>query len=180
MLAHNRIRMPVTREAKEITTRSLSLGFSTKRICEIISVRSIAAQSKTRVKGLSDVTASTPSADSTKTPIQLIGLGKLSRATAVTITARQIVTMLSANAHAVPSAMNNGDWEKMFSGLQGGSCRMTGMPACHAKTLTHAINAPPVAVSQANRKSGNANRRTNKTNAVMIRMPTVIMMNMQT
>jgi len=108
MLAHNKASVPITREENDTTIRSLSLGSSTNRNCEINSTRSMAAQRSTSVNGFSAVTARMPNALSSRMPIQLTGLGKLSRATAVMITLKQIVPMLSANAHEIPSATNKG------------------------------------------------------------------------
>src|SRR6266516_5636110 len=108
--------MPVARDAKAITTRSLNFGSSTVRICAISSERSMAAQINTSVKGLSATTARTPKEVKIKVPIQLIALGKLLRTTAVRIIARHNVVRLIANAHAISSPINVGDWEKSKAG----------------------------------------------------------------
>src|SRR5215207_511490 len=115
--------MPAVREANAITVRSLKPGSSTTRICAINSEISIAAQISTSVNGLSANTARMPSEVSIKVPIQLMGLGKLLRATAVRIIARQRVARLKANVQAIPSPTKVGDWEKRATGFQAGNCK---------------------------------------------------------
>src|SRR5688572_3627553 len=122
MFAHKRINVPATREANAITTRSLSFGSSTKRIWEANSARSIADQINTSVSGLSATVARMPSEVRTNIPIQLTVLGKLLRTTDVIMMARHNVARLTANAHAMPSAMNVGDCEKSNVGCQMENC----------------------------------------------------------
>src|SRR5688500_17623967 len=101
--------VPVAREAKAMTARSLSFGSSTKRIWAINSAKSMAAHISTRVSGLSATIASTPSDVSIKMTIQLATLGKLLRTTEVMMIARHNVTILNENTHAISSAINVGD-----------------------------------------------------------------------
>src|ERR1051326_8516042 len=140
--------MPVTREAKVTTTRSLNFGSSTVRSCAIKSERSSAAQINTRVNGLSATTASTPSVVRIKVPIQFMGLGKSLRTAAVKMIARHNAVRLTANAQAISSPTNVGDWEKSNVGCQAGNCRAMGSRVSHTKTLIHPTSEPVVAINQ--------------------------------
>src|SRR5512134_1466892 len=149
MPAQSKIRVPAEREAKATTARSLSFGSSMTRIWVTNSKRSIAAQINTNVSGLSATTASTPREVKTRVPIQFIALGKLLRTTAVSMIARHKVVRLIANAQAIRSPTNVGDWEKSRAGCQAGSgMGSIGKFTCQIKTLIHARKAPPDAINQ--------------------------------
>src|SRR5215217_757078 len=107
--AQSRTRLPAARNAKAVTIRSLNRGSSETRIWAINSEMSMAAQINTRVSGLSATTARIPNEVRIRVPIQLMGLGKLLRATAVRMTARHNVARLTANAQEIPSATKVGD-----------------------------------------------------------------------
>src|SRR5512132_1869978 len=102
------------------------------------STRSIAAQIKTSVSGLSAATANTPSATRVREPAQLNGVGKFGRTAEVIRIASPSVTRLNTNSQEIPSATNVGDWEKMLEGCQLASCKLIGNWICQTKTLTHA------------------------------------------
>src|SRR5215216_1808677 len=143
--AQSKTRIPVARDAKVMTTRSLSFGSSTNQICTTSSTMSIAAQMKTSVSGLFAATASTPSDVRVRVPAQLTGLGKRGRTAAVMMIAMHNVIKLNANAHEIVSAINVGDWEKRVVGCQTGNCRLIGIWICQSRTLSHANNVPPTA-----------------------------------
>src|SRR5215207_5226292 len=177
--AQSKIKIPVAREANEITTRSLNFGSSTNQICTTSSTRSIEAQINTTVSGLSATTASTPSAVSDKVPTQLIGLGKCIRTTAVMMTPRHRVVRLKTNAHEIPSAIKVGASGKIVIGCQEANCRLVGICNCHTNTLIHATKAPPTANSQLWRKPGITIRNVKRVNAVNNKIRNVMRMDMQ-